>query len=133
VPKALVTTEIDRLREDAVRQFGGMNMDPKQLPAELFQEQAERRVKTGLIFAEIAKADEIRPTAEQVDAKIQEIASTYQEPERVVEWYSNNREQRSGIEAVVLEDLIIEKILGQAKVTDQSVSYEDAVKSAQRA
>src|SRR5690554_4939948 len=98
VPKALVTTEIDRLREDAVRQFGGMNMDPKQLPAELFQEQAERRVKTGLIFAEIAKADEIRPTAEQVDAKIQEIASTYQEPERVVEWYSNNREQRSGIE-----------------------------------
>lgn len=133
VPRALVTTEIDRLREDAVRQFGGMNMDPKQLPAELFQEQAERRVKTGLIFAEIAKADEIRPTAEQVDAKIQEIASTYQEPERVVEWYSNNREQRSGIEAVVLEDLIIEKILGQAKVTDQSVSYEDAVKSAQRA
>ena len=133
VPKSLVNSEIDRLREDAVRQFGGMKMDPQQLPAELFQEQAERRVKTGLIFAEIAKTGEIRPTAEQVDAKIQEIAATYQEPERVIEWYNSNREQRSSIEAVVLEDLIIERITGQAKVADQAVSYEDAVKSAQRA
>lgn len=132
VPKSLVESEIDRLREDAVRQFGGMKIDPKQLPAELFKDQAERRVKTGLIFAEIAKTNSIRPTAEQVEAKIEEIASTYQEPERVVEWYRNNREQRSGIEAVVLEDLIVESILGQAKVSDQAVSYEDAVKSAQQ-
>src|SRR5690606_10768812 len=67
VPKSLANSEIDRQPEDAVRQYGGMKMDPQQPPADLFQEQTERRVKTGLIFAEIAKTGEIRPTADQVD------------------------------------------------------------------
>ncbi len=129
VPKSLVASEIDRLREDAVRQFGGMQLDPKQLPAELFQEQAQQRVKTGLLFAEVSKQNSIRPTSEQVDAKILEIAGTYQEPEEVVKYYNSNAEQRTSIEAVVLEDLVVDFLTGQVKLSEQSVSYEDAIKN----
>lgn len=133
VPKSLVAGEVDRLREDAVRQFGGMRMDPKQIPAELFQDQAERRVRIGLLFAEIAKQAGLRATKEQVDAKIQEVASTYQEPAEVIAWYNSNPEQKAALESVVLEDIIVEHLLSKVKVQEKALPYEEAIKPQQRA
>ena len=79
IPAALVDQEIDRLRQDAVQRFGGQ-IDPQQLPKEIFQEQAERRVKTGLLFQEVVKKNDLKADPAKVDEKIQEIASTYLEP-----------------------------------------------------
>ncbi|PYY66024.1 trigger factor, partial [Pseudomonas jessenii] len=79
VPKALLSNEVDRLRVQAVQQFGG-NIKPDQLPAELFEEQAKRRVVLGLIVAEVVKQFDLKPDEARVREMIQEMASAYQEP-----------------------------------------------------
>ena len=131
VPKALVSSEIDRLREQAVQQFGGANIDPSQLPAELFEEQAKRRVSLGLVVAEIVKQNDIKPDNDRVRAMVEELASAYQEPEQVVNWYMQNEQQLAEIQSVVLEEQVVDTVLQKAKVTDKTVSYEDAVKPVQ--
>ncbi len=129
VPKALIEQEIDRLKQEAFRQFGGMNgkMKPQDLPSEIFKGQAETRVKTGLIFNEIVSSNELKVDEAKVEERINEIASTYEEPEEVVEFYKGNAEQKSQIEAVVLEDMVIDLIMAKAKVEEKAVSYEEAV------
>ena len=132
VPKALLDNEVDRLRVQAVQQFGG-NIKPDQLPAELFTEQAKRRVVLGLIVAEVVKQNELKPDEARVRELIQEMASAYQEPEQVVSWYYKNEEQLNEVRSVVLEEQVVDTVLQKAKVTDKSVSYEEAVKPAEAA
>ena len=130
VPKALVADEVNRLRVQAVQQFGG-NIKPENLPAELFEEQAKRRVVLGLIIAEVVKQNELKPDETRVRALIEEMASAYQEPEQVVAWYLKNEKQLNEVRSVVLEEQVVDTVLGKAKVTDKSVSYEEAVKPAE--
>ncbi|OEY67166.1 trigger factor [Marinobacter sp. X15-166B] len=129
IPQALIDQEIDRLRQDAVQRFGGQ-VDFQQLPKEIFQDQATRRVKTGLLFQEIVKQNDLKAEPAQVEEKIQEIASTYEQPEEVIAHFSNP-EQRSQIESTVLEDAVVDHVLAQAKVTETKMKYEDAIKAAQ--
>lgn len=133
VPKALVSSEIDRLREQAVQQFGGANIKPEQLPAELFEEQAKRRVSLGLVVAEVVKQNDITPDNDRVRAMVEELASAYQEPEQVVNWYYQNEQQLAEIQSVVLEEQVVDTVLQKAQVTSKQVPYEDAVKPAQSA
>ncbi len=133
VPKALVSSEIDRLRQQAVQQFGGANIDPSQLPAELFEEQAKRRVSLGLIVADVVKQNDIKPDNDRVRAMVEELASAYQEPEQVVNWYYQNEQQLAEIQSVVLEEQVVDTVLQKAQVTSKQVPYEDAVKPAQSA
>ena len=130
IPAALVNEEIDRMREQAVQQFGGAQggFDPKQLPAEMFQDQAKKRVHVGLVVAEIIKVNELSADDEKVDAMLNEMASVYQEPQQVIDWYKNNPEQLNQLKAVVLEEQVVEKVLDAAKVEDKEMSYQDAVK-----
>ena len=130
VPKALLENEVNRLRVQAVQQFGG-NIKPEQLPAELFEEQAKRRVVLGLIVAEVVKQNELKPDEDRVRELIQEMASAYQEPEQVVAWYYKNDQQLNEVRSVVLEEQVVDTVLQKATVTDKSVSYEEAVKPAQ--
>lgn len=130
VPKALIENEVNRLRVQAVQQFGG-NIKPEQLPANLFQEQARRRVALGLIVAEMVKQFEIKPDESKVKAMIEEIASAYQEPEQVVAWYYGNEQQLGEVRSVVLEEQVVDTVLQKASVTDKTVSYEEAVKPAE--
>ncbi len=127
VPKALLSNEVDRLRVQAVQQFGG-NIKPDQLPAELFEEQAKRRVVLGLIVAEVVKQFDLKPDEARVREMIQEMASAYQEPEQVVSWYYKNEQQLNEVRSVVLEEQVVDTVLQKASVTDKSVSYEEAVK-----
>ncbi|WP_297835914.1 trigger factor [Pseudomonas sp.] len=127
VPKALLDNEVNRLRVQAVQQFGG-NIKPDQLPAELFTEQAKRRVELGLIVAEVVKQFDLKPDDARVRTMIQEMASAYQEPEQVVSWYYKNDEQLNEVRSVVLEEQVVDTVLQKASVTDKSVSYEEAVK-----
>lgn len=131
LPQALIDQEIDRLRNEAVQRFGGQ-IDPQQLPKEIFEEQAKRRVKTGLLFQELVKANDLAADAEKVDEKIREIASTYEDPDEVVAHFSSNPEQKAQIESVVLEDAVVDFVLTQAKVKEKKAKYEDVIKAAQQ-
>lgn len=133
VPRALISNEIDRLRQQAVQQFGGANIKPEQLPAELFEEQAKRRVSLGLIVAEVVKQNDIKPDNDRVRAMVEDLASAYQEPQQVINWYYQNEQQLAEIQSVVLEEQVVDTVLQKAKVTDKQVAYEDAVKPAQPA
>ncbi|MEE1951511.1 trigger factor [Pseudomonas alcaligenes] len=130
VPKALIGNEVNRLRVQAVQQFGG-NIKPDQLPAELFEEQAKRRVVLGLIVAEVVKQGELKADEARVRELIEEMASAYQEPQQVVAWYYKNDQQLNEVRSVVLEEQVVDTVLQKAKVTDKAVSYEEAVKPAE--
>ena len=130
VPKALTSNEVDRLRQQAVQQFGG-NIKPDQLPAELFEEQAKRRVVLGLVVSEVVKSNELKPDEARVRELIEEMASAYQEPAQVVSWYYKNDQQLSEVRSVVLEEQVVDTVLQKANVTDKKVSYEEAVKPAE--
>ncbi|WP_439134444.1 trigger factor [Pseudomaricurvus sp.] len=136
LPKSLVAGEVEALRNQMMQQFGGAqpNMDLKSLlPDEMFSEQAERRVALGLIVGEVVKASEIKVDSDRVREMVEELASTYQDPEEVVNYYFNNRELLAGVESVVLEDQVVDYILDKAKVTETNSTYEEVIKPAQSA
>lgn len=130
VPAALVDQEIDRLRQDAVQRFGGQ-IDVQQLPKEIFEEQARRRVKTGLLFQEVVKNNELTADAEKVEQKIQEIAATYEQPDEVIAHFNSNPKEKAQIETTVLEQEIVDYVLGQAQVTEKVMTYEEAIQAGQ--
>jgi len=131
VPRALVAEEIKTLRSQMVQQFGGgaANMDlEKILPDAMFDEQAQRRVKLGLILNEFVAKEAIKVDAAKVREYVEEMASTYENPSEVVDWYFKNRQQLQGVESLVLEDQVVDTILARAKVADKAQPYQDAVK-----
>ena len=129
LPQSLIDQEVNRMRQEAVQQFGGgAQFDPSMLPAEMFSEQAQKRVKLGLIVSEIVDKNSLEANAEKVREAIEEMASTYQEPEEVINYYYSNEQQLSQIQNVVLEEQIVNFVLESAKVTEKTVSYDDAVK-----
>ena len=129
VPKALIDSEIDRQRQQMVQQFGGgANFDASTLPAELFEEQATRAVKLALVLGELIKDKEIKADADRVRSTIEEQAQPYENPEQVVSWYYENEQMLQQVEAMVLEDQVVDVILAEATVTDEEMSYEEAVK-----
>lgn len=130
VPTALVQDEIQRLKQQAVQQFGEQaQIDPSSLPDELFTEQAQRRVKIGLIMNELITKAEIKADDEAVKAYIEDQASVYQDPQQVIDYYSSNPEMLNQVKAVVVENAAIDHILENSKVTESVVSYEEAIKS----
>jgi trigger factor len=90
VPKALVDQEVDALRQQAAQRFGGDAQNMPELPAELFHEQAVTRVKTGLLLGEVIKANDIKVDDAKVEALIATVASAYEDPTEVVEYYKGN-------------------------------------------
>ena len=129
VPTALTGNEIQTLRQQAMQQFGGgQNIDPSMLPDDLFTEQAERRVALSLIMNEVVSKNELKPDAEAVRTLIEEMAESYEKPEDVVKWYYSDKEQLANVEAMALEDAVIDLVLNAAKVKELSVSYEEALK-----
>lgn len=132
VPKALIANEIQVLRNQMLQRFGGQqqNFDVKTLlPDTMFQDEASRRVTLGLIVGEIVKSAKIKPDAKRVKAMIEEIASTYQEPQEVVDYYTGNQELMAGVESAVLEDQVVDHILSQAKVSEVETNYDEIIKA----
>lgn len=129
-PAALVASEVHQLKHQMVQQMGGpnSNMDPHQLPDEIFTEQAQRRVTLGLLMGEIIQKEGIKADADKVREAIEELASTYESPDEVVKWYYSNEEQLSAIENSVVEDQVFDYIIEQAGIEDKQVSYQDVIK-----
>ncbi len=128
LPHAMVHREIHVLKDQMLSQFqmGGDGPKP-QLPDELFQDQAEQRVKVGLVVNEIINKSELSVDQAMLDAKLQEIAAQYGEPEQVINWYRSNPEQLQNIEMGVLEEQVVDHILSSAQVEDVLASYDEAV------
>ena len=134
VPAALVDREIDVLRRQAIQQFGGpnANIDPNMLPKDMFEAQAKRRVSVGLLMQELIKVNELKPSDDKVRETIEEMAETYQDPKEVIDYYYGNEEILNQIKGLVLEEQVVEHLVTAAKVIEKQVSYEEAIKPAQR-
>lgn len=133
VPAALVDGEIDNLRRQAIQQFAGANapeMDINMLPKEMFADQASKRVAIGLLVQEVISANDITSDDDRVRAMVEEMAETYQEPQQVIDYYYGNEEMLSQVKNLVLEDQVVDHLLASAKVSEEDVSYEDALKPA---
>jgi trigger factor len=130
VPAALAQQEITVLRNQMVQQFGAQasQIDVNSiLPDEMFTEQAERRVKLGLILNELIAKKNIKADADKVKETIEQMASTYDDPQEVINYYYGNQEQLQQIEAMVLEDTVVETVLSEATLTEKNSSYDEVL------
>ncbi len=131
VPKALIDQEIVGMRNQMLQQFGGagnQNLDLKSLlPDTMFSENAERRVKLGLVLAEYVSRHELKPDKQKVREAIEEMASTYEDPQEVIDYYYANQQQLSAMESKVLEDQVVEKLLESANITEIACGYQEAI------
>ena len=128
LPKALVQNEIDRLVESAradLKQRGVKDADKAPIPTEMFQAQAEKRVRLGLVVAELVRANKLQATMEQLTAHIEELAQSYEKPEEVKRWYFGDRQRMAEVEAVVIENNVTDFVLRQAQVSDKSVAFDE--------
>lgn len=127
VPKALIDQDQQRLVEMArqdLTQRGVPNAASAPIPAEMFKEQAERRVKLGLLLAEVVRSNGLEAKPEQIRAEVEEFAKSYEDPKDVIRWYYSNQQRLAEMEAYVVESNVVEFVLGKAKVTDKEVSFE---------
>ena len=138
IPASMLEQEIDRQRDMMLNRFAQQfGADPKNfskdmLPNELFEEQALRAARLGVLVSSIIEANKLEVDQARVDAFINEMAENYEDPKEVVDFYSNNKQERANIEAVVLEDQVVDYLLAQANVSDKDVSYQDLLASQQQ-
>jgi trigger factor len=137
VPGALVEQEISAMRRQMFQQFGGAPMEGMDLdsllPADMFRDRAEPRVKLGLVLAALVAESNLKPDADRVKAMVEEISSTYEDPEEVVNYYYSNPEQLNAIENRVLEDQIVDTLMEQLEVEDKACTYQEAINAGQAA
>lgn len=127
VPNALVEMEVQRLMQNARQDMEQRGMKSKDFPIqpEWFAEQAKRRVTLGLILAEVVKTEKLQAKPEQVKSLIEEAAQTYENPEEVVQWYYSQPQQLSEVEAIVIENNVVDWVLSKAKTSDQPVAFDE--------
>lgn len=129
LPKALVDQEIDALREQAKQRFsqqaGGNTDNMPELPADLFEENARKRVSIGLILGEVIKKNELKVDSEKVDALIESTASAYEDPSEVIEYYKSNQELMQQMNNVALEEQAVEWVLENAKVKEVTKAFDE--------
>jgi trigger factor len=133
LPKALIDNELARLVENArndLKQRGIKDADKAPIPTEMFQPQAERRVRLGLTIAEIVRANGLSATMEQIKAHVDEMAQSYERPEEVVRWYFGDQQRLGEVEAVVIEANVTEFVLGKAKVNDVTLPFDELMGAA---
>jgi len=127
VPRALVDSDVESriaaARED-LKQRGVPNADTMPIPPEVFSGESERRVRLGLLVSELVKQAQLQSKPEQIRAKIETFAQNYEQPAQVVSYYLSDRQRRAEIEAIVLEDNVVEHVLSKAKVTDEAVPFD---------
>ncbi|MBP2698864.1 trigger factor [Photobacterium lucens] len=130
VPAALIDQEIEALRQQAAQRFGGNAKNMPELPRELFEEQAKRRVVVGLLVGEVIKSEELKADEERVKAIIAEMASAYEDPSEVVKYYETNEQLMNNMRNVALEEQAIDALLAKAQVSDKAVSFNELMNPA---
>ena len=128
LPKSVVQSELDRLVEGAradLKQRGVKDAEKAPIPEELFRPQAERRVRLGLVVAELVRSNELHAKPEQIKAHIEELAASYEKPADVVRWYQGDNRRMAEVEAIVIENNVTEFVLSKAQISEQAVSFDE--------
>ncbi len=132
VPKSLVAGEVNRMIEAArvdLKKRGVKDAETAPIPAEIFQSQAEKRVRLGLVVGELVRANNLQAKPDQLQAHIQELAQSYEKPSEVMRWYLSDRDRMAEVEAVVVENNVAEHVLANAKVSDKPVPFDELMAS----
>jgi len=128
VPKASVQAELERMVEGAradLKQRGVKDADKAPIPEDLFRPQAEKRVRLGLVVAELVRANNLQARPEQIKAHVDELSASYEKPEEVVRCYTSDRRRMAEVEAVVIENNVTEFVLSKAKVSDKALEFDE--------
>jgi trigger factor len=129
LPQTLVDHEIAHVRERAVRDLG--RTDGDKLPDDLFVEQARRRVKLGLLLGEIIRRNDLKPDRERMERALQALASRSQDPQQVINYYRRSKPAMANIEAMVIEDQVVDWVLARSKTTEEETSFADLANTAE--
>jgi len=126
IPKSMVQQEAQALKDQTKQNMQQYGQDSSiDLPLDLFEDQAKRRVSLGLIVAEVIKANEIKLDGEKVKEKIETFAKSYEKPQEVIDYYSSNQEQMAMVQNIVLEEQVVDWVMGQAKIEDVESGFEE--------
>lgn len=128
LPKASIQAEVARLQDGArsdLKQRGVKDADKMDLPEDIFLPQAERRVRLGLVVAELVKSNGLQATMDQIKAHIEELAASYEKPAEVTRWYYGDQNRMAEVEAIVLENNVAEFVMSRAKVVDKSIAFDE--------
>jgi trigger factor len=128
LPNALIEAETARLIDGAradLKQRGVKDADKAEFPADIFKPQAERRVRLGLVVAELVRTHHLQPRPEQLQKHIEELSQSYEKPAEVMRWYLGDRQRMAEVEAVVVENNVTEFVLGKAQVTDKVLPFDE--------
>jgi trigger factor len=131
VPKVMIEQDSERLAEMTRQDMTQRGMDVKNMPfpQELFATKAERRVRLGLILSQLVQDNKLQATQEQVKAQIEDFAQSYEDPKEVLKYYYSDRRRLSEVEALVLEENVVNYVLGKAKVTAKAVAFDELMGS----
>ena len=131
LPKSLIEADSERLLELARNDLAARGVDPResQLSADVFVPQAERRVRLGLLVGEVVRTQNLQPRQDQIRKRLEEIAQSYERPAEVIQWYLGNRQRLSEVETMVMEDNVVDWVLGRASVTDTPVAFDELMGS----
>ena len=130
VPNALVNDEATRLAEEMKQNFvnqGMANAGQVNLPADMFKEQAHRRVALGLILAKLVEENKLEPTEEQIKAVVANFAESYEDPQEVIDWYYADASRLQGPTSLAVESNVVNFVLGKAKVTEKTLSFDEVM------
>lgn len=131
IPSSLVNKEIEHLKHEMYhRLFGHEHSDNEQIPdfpREMFESKAVKRVKLGLLFSDYVKKHEITVDTARVDAMIDKLAGAYDDPQEVRTWYKSNKNRMQEIEGLVIEEMVADKIVESAKITQKVLGYQEAI------
>jgi trigger factor len=128
LPKSSVQSEVERLVEGAradLKQRGIKDAENAPIPEDIFRPQAERRVRLGLVVAELVRVNDLAAKPEQIKAHVDELSASYEKPAEVVRWYYSDNRRMAEVEAIVVENNVTEFVLAQAKVSEKSVSFDE--------
>ncbi|ODV06497.1 MAG: trigger factor [Rubrivivax sp. SCN 70-15] len=132
LPKALVASETERLVAGAradLKQRGVKDAETTPIPADIFKPQAERRVRLGLVVAELVRANSLQARPEQLQAHIEEMSQSYEKPAEVMRWYLGDRQRMAEVEAVVIESNVTDFVLARAKVSDKVLPFDELMQA----
>lgn len=128
LPNASVQSEIARLLEGAradLKQRGIKDADKAPIPDDVFRPQAERRVRLGLVVAELVRSNNLQAKTEQIKSHIEELAASYEKPADVMRWYYSDNNRLAEVEAIVIENNVTDFVMAQAKISEKTVSFDE--------
>ena len=128
LPNSSVQAELERLVEGAradLKQRGIKDAEKAPIPDDIFRPQAEKRVRLGLVVAELVRNNDLQAKPEELKAHIEELAASYEKPQEVVRWYLNDSSRLAEVEAVVIENNVTDFVLSKAKVTEKAISFDE--------